>query len=127
MTVGKKIFVARRASGLSLRDLSERIDNRVSAQAISKYEREESTPSSEVLYSISDALGVTPGYLSSDQEICLEAVDFRRKRLTSKREESQVKAACQATPTAVSDGGREIGVSDHQPEFSARSSMAYSP
>ena len=92
MAVGRKIFVTRRASGLSLRDLSERIDNRVTAQAISKYEREESVPSSDVLYSISDALGVTPDYLASDQEIHIEAVDFRRKRLTSKREEAQVKS-----------------------------------
>ena len=92
MPLGRKIFVTRRATGLSLRDLSKRIGNRVTAQAISKYEREESVPSNEVLYSISDALGVTPDYLTSDHDIHLETVDFRRKRLTSKREEAQVKS-----------------------------------
>ena len=59
MTVGQRIRVSRRACGLSLRDLEARIDNRVTAQAISKYERDESMPSSGVLIAlVSDALGV---------------------------------------------------------------------
>ena len=93
MTVGQRIRVSRRACGLSLRDLEARIDNRVTAQAISKYERDESMPSSGVLIALSDALGVPVDYLASDRDIRLEAVDFRKKRLTSRREEAQVEAS----------------------------------
>ena len=49
MSLGQRIKVSRQALGLSLRDLESKIDNRVSAQAISKYERDESMPSSGVL------------------------------------------------------------------------------
>lgn len=93
MTVGQRIRVSRRACGLSLRDLEARIGNRVTAQAISKYERDESMPSSGVLIALSDALGVPVDYLASDSDIRLEAVDFRKKRLTSRREEAQVEAS----------------------------------
>ena len=93
MTVGQRIRVSRRACGLSLRDLEARIDKRVTAQAISKYERDESMPSSSVLIALSDALGVPVDYLASDSDIRLEAVDFRKKRLTSRREEAQVEAS----------------------------------
>ena len=92
MTIGQRIKVSRRACGLSLRDLEARIGNRVTAQAISKYERDESMPSSGVLIALADALSVPVDYLASDSDIRLEAVDFRKKRLTSRREEAQVEA-----------------------------------
>ena len=92
MTIGQRIRVSRRASGLSLRELEAKIDNRVTAQAISKYERSEAMPSSGVLITLADALGVSVDYLTNDRDIALEAVELRRKRRTSKREESQVEA-----------------------------------
>ena len=92
MSMGQRIKVSRRAEGLSLRDLQARIDNRVTAQAISKYERGESMPSSGVLIALANALGVSVAYLASESTISLEAVDYRRKRLTSRREEAQVEA-----------------------------------
>ena len=92
MPIGKRLKISRRAGGLSLRGLQATIDNRVSAQAISKYERNESIPSSDVLIALANALGVSVDYLSSDTDITLEAVEFRRKRLTSRREEAQVEA-----------------------------------
>ena len=92
MTVGQRIRVSRRACGLSLRSLEARIDNRVTAQAISKYERDESMPSSGVLITLADALNVPIDYLASESDIHLEAVGFRKKRLTSRRKEAQVEA-----------------------------------
>ncbi len=90
--IGKRVKLARSASGLSLRDLEERIGNRVTAQAIGKYERDESMPGSDVLIALADALDVSVDYLVGDQEIVLEAVEFRKKTITSRREESQVEA-----------------------------------
>lgn len=92
MSIGQRIRITRRAERLSLRDLEAKIDNRVTAQAISKYERDESMPSSGVLIALANALDVSVDYLGRDSDIALEAVEFRRKRLTSKREEAQVEA-----------------------------------
>ena len=92
MTVGQRIRVSRHACGFSLRSLSAKIDNRVTAQAISKYERDETMPGSGVLIALADALDVPIDYLASDGDIRLEAVDFRKKRLTSRREGARVEA-----------------------------------
>ncbi len=90
--IGQRLKLSRSAAGVSLRDLEERIGNRVTAQAIGKYERDESMPSSGVLIALADALGVSVDYLVGDQEMVLEAVEFRKKQITSKREEAQVEA-----------------------------------
>jgi len=92
MLIGQRLKVLRRAAGLSLRDMQTRIGNRVTAQAISKYERGESMPSSKALIALADALDVPMDYLADSNSIALEAVDFRRKRLTSRREELKVEA-----------------------------------
>ncbi len=92
MTVGQRIRISRRAGGISLRGLEARINNRVTAQAISKYERDETTPSSGVLIALADALDVPIDYLARDSDIRLEVVEFRKSRLTSRREEAQVEA-----------------------------------
>lgn len=49
-------------------------------------------PSSGVLIALADALSVSVDYLVGDQEMVLEAVEFRKKRITGKREEAQVEA-----------------------------------
>ena len=92
MSLGQRIKVARRSSGLSLRDLEGKIDNRVSAQAISKYERDESMPGSGVLIALAQALNVSEDYLASDTDFVLESVDFRKRNFASAREKNQVEA-----------------------------------
>src|SRR5215469_8888095 len=90
--IGKRLKLARAAAGLSLRDLAAKIDNRVSAQQIGKYERDEDVPSSGVLIALSHALGVSVDYLVGDQEMVLDGVEFRKKQITSKKEEAQIGA-----------------------------------
>ena len=90
--IGQRVKIARSAAGLSLRDLESKIDNLVTAQAISKYERNESMPSSRVLIALADALDVSPEYLISDRDIKLEGIEFRKKKPVTKREETQVEA-----------------------------------
>ena len=90
--VGRRLKLSRAAAGLSLRVLEDKIGNRVTAQAIGKYERNESMPSSGVLIALADALSVSVDYLVGDQDMALEAVEFRKKKITSRREESQVEA-----------------------------------
>ncbi|MDA9399207.1 MULTISPECIES: helix-turn-helix domain-containing protein [Bradyrhizobium] len=90
--IGNKLKVARSASGLSLRGLSDAIDGIVSAQAIGKYERNEDMPSSRVLIALAKALGVTEEYLLNEDEIALEGVDFRKKVGASSKEEAVLEA-----------------------------------
>lgn len=90
--IGNRLKLARSASGLSLRGLSNRIDNRVSAQAIGKYERNESMPSSGVLVALADALWVSVNYLTGNPSISLQSVEFRSEGVASRREEDRIKA-----------------------------------
>lgn len=91
--MGERLKLARASAGLSLRDLSDKIGNLVSAQALGKYERDESMPGSKVLLSLADALGVSEDYLVGQSDITLEAVEFRKNKITRKREEAQIEAA----------------------------------
>jgi len=90
--IGKRLKLARAAAGLSLRELAEKIDNRISAQQIGKYERDEDVPGSAVLIALSHALGVSLDYLLGDQEMVLEGVEFRKKQIASKKERAQIQA-----------------------------------
>lgn len=90
--IGQRLKLARSAAGLSLRGLEGKIGNRVTAQAIGKYERDESMPSSGVLIALAGALDVPIDYLVGEQDMALEAVEFRKKKITSKREEAKIEA-----------------------------------
>lgn len=90
--IGERLRLARRAAGLSLRALQARIGNRVSAQAIGKYERNEDVPGSDVLIALSAALGAPLDYLLGDRQIVLEGVDFRKKQVASAKERARIEA-----------------------------------
>jgi Zn-dependent peptidase ImmA (M78 family)/DNA-binding XRE family transcriptional regulator len=91
--LGERLKLARAKAGLSLRDLESKLGGLVSAQAIGKYERGEMLPSSRVLIALSDALGVSERYLVGQGDIKLDGIEFRKKKITQKREEAQVEAA----------------------------------
>src|SRR5947209_994976 len=88
--IGQRLKLARAASGLSLRELEAAIQNRVTAQAIGKYERNEDMPSSGVLTALARALNVSEDYLLATDELVLDGVEFRKKSIASKREEAFV-------------------------------------
>ncbi len=62
---GKKIQQARKAKGMTLKDLEEKIG--VSAGYLSKIERDENTPSYTILQKICYALNITSGDLEGGQ------------------------------------------------------------
>ena len=88
--IGHRLKIARAASGLSLRELEAAFGNLVTAQAIGKYERSEDMPSSRVLSALADALNVSEDYLLATDEMALDGVEFRKKNITTKREEAFV-------------------------------------
>ena len=103
--IGKRLKLARAAAGLSLRDLAARIDNRVSAQQIGKYERDEDVPGSGVLIAMSHALGVSLDYLVGDQEMVLEGVEFRKKQITQQEGAGPDSGKGTSPDRTLSDGG----------------------
>ena len=90
---GERLKLARKRSGLSLRALSDALENRVSAQAIGKYERGEMMPGSDVLDLLANVLDVSPQYLMSDQVLELSDMEFRKRSGTSAKDRAAVEAA----------------------------------
>lgn len=92
---GERLKLARKKAGLSLRDLSAQLEGeeRVSAQALGKYERGEMMPSSGVLLALSKALGEPVPFFMSPMGAELVEVDFRKKSATSARDRARVEAA----------------------------------
>jgi Zn-dependent peptidase ImmA (M78 family) len=88
--IADRIKLARRKAGFSLRELSDAMDDRVTAQAIGKYERGEDVPSSGVLLALAKALGVSLNYLLDTQGIELSGVEFRTKASTTGRDRAHV-------------------------------------
>lgn len=75
----QRLVAARKMAGLSLQDLSVKLDNYVSRQALQRYETDVMLPGSDVLIRLADALGVTPDYFFKEQNIVLDAeIDYRR-------------------------------------------------
>jgi Zn-dependent peptidase ImmA (M78 family) len=76
-------------AGFSLDDLARRTGNRISRQAIHKYEQSLMRPSSAVLLELCQALNLKPDYFYRVSEIELTKLSFRRKLgLAAKKEES---------------------------------------
>lgn len=89
---GERLKLARKKAGYSLRGLSDALDNKVSAQAIGKYERDEMMPASDVLTALSRVLETTLEYFLSNQVHELSGVEFRKKSGTSVKDRSRVEA-----------------------------------
>jgi len=90
---GERLKLARKKAGFSLRDLSGALDNRISAQAIGKYERGEMMPSSGILLALAKTLDVSLDYLMGARVHKLDRVEFRKKSGTSAKDRARVEAA----------------------------------
>lgn len=88
--IGERIQQARKASGLSLRALAEKAG--ISAMAISKYENNQSVPSSGVILNIAKALGVRTEYFFRHATIELENINHREHEKLPEKEELKVRA-----------------------------------
>ncbi len=78
-------------AGLSLQELADLLQNKVTKQALSKYEKGDMNPSSEILMSIANVLKLKPDYFLKKKSIELGDVLFRKRvRLAKKQEESIV-------------------------------------
>lgn len=93
--IGERIKNARLASGLSLAELADRLANagvNLTKAALSKYEREKSTPNAVVIRALGEVLGVDAGWFL--RETCHRVVwgDFRKTTRLRRRDEERIKA-----------------------------------
>lgn len=83
---------ARKMNGLSLQDLSDRLGNSLSKQALSRLETGELKPDSEILSQLCKALKVTLDYFFKDNSVTLEHVEFRKLQKLPIKEQEKVKS-----------------------------------
>ncbi|MEA1969842.1 MAG: XRE family transcriptional regulator [Thermodesulfobacteriota bacterium] len=88
---GKRLYSARKMAGLSMAALAEKAGSVVTKQAISKYEKGKINPSSEVLITLSTALGVKIDYFFRPSSITIEGLEFRKKARMTRKVEDQIK------------------------------------
>lgn len=90
--IGERLRIARRKSGLSLRDLAARMGGQITHAAIGKYERDEMEPSSTVLIALAKALEVSLEFLAAPMDVRLGALEFRKKSGTTAQDRAHVEA-----------------------------------
>jgi len=88
---GARLKAARKMAGMSLQELADATGNSITKQAISKYEKEMMFPGSEILNSISNALGVKTGYFHRQSRVQLTRLEFRKRSRLSKKDEDRVR------------------------------------
>ncbi len=76
----ERLKSARVMGGLSLQDLADKLKNRVTRQALHKYEKGEFMPDSEMLGLLCDALGVRPDYFYRKTEVKMGEISFRKRQ-----------------------------------------------
>jgi Zn-dependent peptidase ImmA (M78 family)/DNA-binding XRE family transcriptional regulator len=81
---------ARIMSGLSLQDLADKLGNRISKQALHKYEKGEVIPDSEMIGLLSEALNVRPDFFFRELKVELGEVEFRKLNKFSAKEENRI-------------------------------------
>ena len=89
---GRRLRLARKRAGLSMRALAERMDPKITAQAISKYETGKMMPRSAVLVGLAKALDVSVDFLMSSQVEILDGLEFRKHSGTSARDRARAEA-----------------------------------
>ncbi|ULQ51975.1 helix-turn-helix domain-containing protein [Flavihumibacter fluvii] len=82
---------ARKMNGLSLQELSEKLNNTISKQDLNRLESGIMQPDSKLLSALTNALQVTNDYFFKKQTITLELVEFRKLASLPKKEQEIVK------------------------------------
>ena len=81
---------ARLLNGYSLQDLADKLENKVTRQALHKYEKGEVIPDSEMMYLLSNALGVKADYFFREIKIQLGELAFRKLENFPVKEQNRI-------------------------------------
>lgn len=87
---GTRLKLARKMAGMSLQDLSDKLENMVAKQSLNKYEQGLMNPTSEVLLALSKALNVKPDYFLKKAILEIKEISFRKKAKLSKKDEESI-------------------------------------
>jgi Zn-dependent peptidase ImmA (M78 family)/DNA-binding XRE family transcriptional regulator len=86
----ERLKSARMMNGFSLQDLSDKLENRISRQAIHKYEKGEAEPDSEMLNFLCEVLDVRPGFFTRQTLVELGTINFRKIEKLPSKEQSAI-------------------------------------
>lgn len=82
--IGQRLSRARKAAGLSLRDVGAQIG--LTHASIKKYEDEQATPTSATLIKLARALNVRTEYFFRPETVALDGIDYRKRSSLSKKQ-----------------------------------------
>lgn len=77
---------ARLLNGLSLQDLANKLENRITRQAIYRYEKGEVIPNSDMIAMLSDVMNVRPDFFFRDTKVELGVIEYRKLHIPAKEE-----------------------------------------
>jgi Zn-dependent peptidase ImmA (M78 family)/DNA-binding XRE family transcriptional regulator len=86
----ERLKAARKMNGLSLQDLSDKLNNQISKQALSKYEAGQSVPDQKLLLEIAKVLGETQDYFTGSNAVELGSLTFRKLSKLSAKDQDIV-------------------------------------
>lgn len=81
---------ARMLNGLSLQDLANKLENKVTRQSLHRYEKGEVIPDSAMIAELSSALGLRPDFFFRETKVEIGEVEFRRVPGLSAKEEHRL-------------------------------------
>lgn len=81
---------ARLMNGFSLQDLSDRLGNKITRQALHKYEKGIVIPDSEMMGLLCEALGIRPDYFFRNMQVELGEIEFRKLNKLPAKEENRI-------------------------------------
>lgn len=81
--IGQRLHRARKAAGLSLRDLGTQVG--LTHAAIKKYEDEQATPPSTTLLKLARALNVRTEYFFRPETVALDRIEYRKRSTLPKK------------------------------------------
>lgn len=89
--LAERLTTARKMAGLSLQELADKMENRISKQAIHQFEQGKSKPEADTLLALAKALNVRLDFFfSNGQVVQFEKLEYRKKVKLSKTEATAI-------------------------------------
>lgn len=102
-------------NGLSLQDLSDKLNGSLSKQALNRLETGEQSPGSEILSQLCQTLDVTLDYFFKDGSVVLDQVEFRKLKKLSVKEQERVKSTTTEYLERYLELENLLGIADKPP------------
>ena len=109
----KRLRNARLMRGLSMQQLCVMMNDIVTKQSVSKYERGESMPDSTILIALCKALNVTPDYLFRKNRSALNNIHYRKLTRLSAKEEKSINLLVEDTIERINEIEDICGIERH--------------